>query len=453
MSSEGKFEEVVTLLERHLREHPRDVESWLMLAQHSYWTGDIARTRRFFDRAVESIPRDENIRLAYARFSMETGDYDGALHALAPLGSDNADAEVIRGTIAWWKGDLGRAQRHFREALSLDGGHEEAYQSLNAIRADARPWIRIRGDRATDTQPLASVASGVEAGLFLGPLHAIGLDVRASRFELDDSATGATDASVIYRGYWPVLRLETDIAGGAVFATDETHLTGSFRLGARLLEGVRLDASWQRAPYRYTVASLAEPILKNDLQLGAAIEKRGWLGEAAGRLESFPDGNRKRVFYGWLLAPLVSTSSLSLHAGYAFGYQDTDEHRFSVTMASSPAPNRPPRWEGRYVPYHTPLDERVHSLTGNVRWRISSVITLTAGGAYGFVGSERAPFVYLAGRAPMIDVYTRSIHPWNARLGVAAALTTAVSAEFALSHMNTAWYEATVFGLSLHTRL
>jgi tetratricopeptide (TPR) repeat protein len=379
MSSEGEFEEVVSLLQAHVLANPHDAESWLMLVEHSYWTGDLTRTRRLFDSAIQRNPHHEDLHLSYARFLMETGDFAGASRALLPLRSGTAEAEVIRGTIAWWSGYLGRAQRHFREALRLDDQHEEAEQSLQAIRAGARPWLRIRGDRTSDTQPLASLASGIEVGFYLSPLHTIGLDARSTRFELAGPNAGATDASLRYRGYWPIFRLESEIGGGAVFVANETHLTGSFRIGARLADGMSIDASWHRTPYRYTLASVLEPVLKTDLQLRAVGKRYGWLAESAGRLETFPDGNQKRVLYGWILAPVLSTSSFKLHAGYAFGYQDTDEHRFAVTMTATPTPNRPPRWEGQYVPYHTPLSEQVHSATGNVQWRLTETIALTAG--------------------------------------------------------------------------
>jgi hypothetical protein len=46
----------------------------------------------------------------------------------------------------------------------------------------------------------------------------------------------------------------------------------------------------------------------------------------------------------------------------------------------------------------------------------------------------------------MIDFYTRPINPWNVRIGVTATLIPATTAEIAVSHMSTAWYDLTVVG-------
>jgi thioredoxin-like negative regulator of GroEL len=78
MSSEGEFEEVVSLLQAHVLANPHDAESWLMLVEHSYWTGDLTRTRRLFDSAIQRNPHHEDLHLSYARFLMETGDFAGA---------------------------------------------------------------------------------------------------------------------------------------------------------------------------------------------------------------------------------------------------------------------------------------------------------------------------------------------------------------------------------------
>jgi Tfp pilus assembly protein PilF len=452
LSAQGQFRAAVDLLEPYVQRHPEDVESWILLAQNRYWLGDVSGADRSFREALARHPERDDLRIAYARFLAEQSDRRAAQGVLRPIGSGHADAEALRGTLAWWAGDLTSAARHFENVLRADENHSEALVGLNAIRAGARPWLRASVAGGRDNQPLTELGVRTQSGVFVTPLQSIQADIRHARFQASESSVPIMFASAAHTGYWPAIRLESDISGGALFRPETTLLIGRLGAGIRLPGGFNVGAHWERRPYFYTEASVSQAVFSSQLQAGVAFDNGGWLGEAAARREAFMDGNEKHVLFGWLMAPLVNTDALVVQLGYAFGYQNTSEHRFTPVLTSTPGPNQLPTWEGRYIPYHTPINEQVHSITGNVVVRAGTAITLRSGGSYAVLASEDAPFVYLWGRAPMVGIDTRAINPWTIRAGVEATLTSSIVLHLDATHLSTAWYEASTLALSLYSR-
>ncbi len=453
LSDSGAYTAVVELLEPFVERHPSSAEAWRLLAQHRYWSRDLRGARSTYEKALRRHPSNADLRLSYARFLMENGEADRAAEVLRPLGSDNAEAEAIRGTIAWWAGDLTQAARYFKSALSTTPDHAEAASALASIRGGARPWIRVGGEGGADSQPLSKSGASAEAGFFITPLQTLRAELTHTRFATRDSVRPVTFASAGLRGFLPAAKLETDVAAGVISRTDSTDWTARLDAGFRLPYGLRAGARWERKPYLYTAASISEDVMTTAMQVHVSADKSGWLGEAALGHERFPDDNGKAMIYGWFMAPVLRTEGLWLQAGYAYGYQNTAEHRYTPVITNTPGPARPPTWEGRYDPYYTPLNQHTHSVTGSIALWPSRILTVRANGSYGIFGSEDTPFVYLAGRAPMTGVYNHAIHPWNARGSIAAAVSPMVTIQLEGSHMATTWYDASTLTLSVYVRL
>ncbi|HUF09375.1 MAG TPA: tetratricopeptide repeat protein, partial [Rhodothermales bacterium] len=184
MSAEGRFGAVVELLNPYLEKHPEDASAWLMLAQHAYWSGQTDSAGQTFEEALRIHANHNPLRLAHARFLMETGHLAKADMVLAPLGRNNAEAETIKGTIAWWRGHLTSAAKCFRNALRLDPDQQEAESGLSSIGLATRPWMYSSGLTGTDTQPLSSLRLSVQGGAFLTPLQAVRIDIQQARVDM-----------------------------------------------------------------------------------------------------------------------------------------------------------------------------------------------------------------------------------------------------------------------------
>jgi tetratricopeptide (TPR) repeat protein len=429
---------------------PSDATSWEALARNRYWAGDARGAREAYEAGLALHPEHLPLRLGHARLLVDLQDGPAARRALRPLRTHPeaaAEAERLLGNLAYWRGDLDRAGRHFLHALAHDPSHAEARGRWEEIRALSRPWLRLNGGGLTDTQPVRGAHAEAEAGVFLSPLHTVSVSAGDRRFEAADSARGFQSARLAYRAYWPAIRLDTELAAGPLWrAGSAADWTGRAALGLRLPGHVTATLAAERSAYLYTEASLFEPVTTTTAsgRLGWA-PTTGWLGEAGLARIAFPDANAQSNAYAWALAPLAAGAWGAVQAGYAFSYQHADSTRFGVVLTASPRPNQPARFEGRYAPYYTPDRLSAHSLTWAARAEPHRHVTLRAGGSYGVFASEQAPFVTTLrpGGPPLVGTYDNQFHPWEARASLEARGLGPVTASAEVRHARTAFYDVT----------
>jgi len=437
------FRGAAAVLERHLAAHPEDVSAARMLAQTLYWMGDRKGAAARYEAALTRFPRDERLRLDYARMLAETGRGSRAREVLS--GTGGAEAEVILGTLAYWEGDLTAARARLRRARTLDAGNAEAARILDEIAAAASSWVRLSAGVRTDDQPLDRAALVSEAGWHATPLRAVAVRVEPQRYAAPEGLD-VLAAEAALRDYWPALRTEVEAAAGVLQRGGAAagEWTGRLALGVRLPRGAALRGRVERAPYFWTVASLSEPVVTESASGALAwSDPTGWMGEAGSAVQRFPDANRVRSAHAWLLAPLVRGPGARIGAGYAFGAQDADESRFV------PARGGDRSGGGRYEPYYTPEQVLVHSAIGSLSVPAGAV-RFDANGSYGFRATEMAPGAGTAGAR--VSFAERSFHPWSARAALALALSRGVSLSVEGEHARTAFYAATSVGAGLTWR-
>lgn len=453
LSSTGRFEDVIILLEPYIDEHPGDVDVWIMLARHRYWTDDRTGALGDFEQAIRLHPNHGDLRLAFAEFLSETGRLRAAARVIRPVERDDSETHALKGRIAWWRGDLTSAKDHFEQVVRLGAGNVEASTALDAINAASRPWLDVRVGAADDTQPLANYETGLRAGIYLNPLHTFAVVPVWARYDAGPSSEAVAGGELEYGGYWPTVRTELRLAAGGRSHLDTLRFTGRAEAATRIAGGITTSLLVERAPYFHTVTSIGQSILTTTAGAAVTLDRPGWLGEAAVRREVYPDENRKQVAFAWLMRTLVETDVVKLDAGYAYSFEDSDESRFFPVLSSAPRPGRPPGWTGRYLPYYTPLNYRTHSATATVTLRPHERVTLGGGGTFTFLGHEDAPYVYSVGPAPATGVYRHEIQPWEVRASLTVDLSRSASASIRVSHLSKTWYEATNVGLSFNVRL
>lgn len=427
------------LLERHLAAHPDDADAARMLAQTLYWTGDRAAAGARYEEALRRWPEDPWLRLDYGRMLVETGRGGRAAEVLEPLrggGPAAAGAEALLATAAYWRGDLTAAARGFRRALRLEPDHAEALRQLGEIRALAAPWVRVGAVHRRDTQPLERSAFSVEAGWHPTPLRALAARVEPQHF----GAAGGSDAfsaEASLRDYRPALRTELEAAAGIVRrgAGLGDEWTGRLGLGVRLPRGAVVRGAAERAPYFWTVGSLAEPTFTEAVSAALAWDDpAGWMGEAGYALQRFPDDNLLASAHVWLLAPLVRAGGARLSAGYAFGIQDAAESRWVPSAAAG---------EGVYHPYYTPEMARAHSAVAALALPLGGAARLSVDGSYGFHARERAPALAPTEGAASAE---RGFTPWRARGALSAGAGPGVTLALEGERSRTAFYTLTTVG-------
>jgi tetratricopeptide (TPR) repeat protein len=420
-----------TLLREHVATHPEDVHALRMLAQTLYWMGRVDAARSVYETGLTRFPADSVLRLDYARMLVETDQREHARTLLHPLRTTPlaADAEALLGTLAYWGGDLSAARKHFTDALRHDGQHSDARRQLDEIRQQSAPWITFGASLRCDDQPVEQSAGNAEVGMYLTPLHRLTVRAEPQRYRAAGTQQ-IVEASARWQGYWPRLRVETELGAGTIGrgVQPQHDWTGHAAAGLRLPQGFALRARVDRSPYHWTTSSLSTPVMTESAGGMLGWHRRGWLGEAGHSLQRFPDGNRAQSAHAWLLAPLPLAAPIRLQAGYGFSFQDAEESRF--------VPGAAPGVAGRYEPYYTPDDQRIHSAIGSLGVALGRALTLQASGAYGVVATEIAPPPDLTTAA-----VRRSHHPWNARASANFALSRDISVGLAGEHMKAAYYE------------
>ncbi len=440
------FAGAAAALRRHLAEHPGDGEALRLLAQTLYWDGRREPARGAYEQALALHPGDTRLRLDYARMLAETGGARRASAVLEPVpteGSAGAEAETLRGTLAYWSGDPATAAARFRAALRLDPERTEARRLLDEIRAAAAPRASVAASARRDGQPLDRAAVAVEAGWHPSVAHAVSLRAEPQRYTARGVEASLFQGEIGVRSAWPGGPVETELAAGAVQRTAGADWTGRAAVGLRLPAHLVVRLRAERATYLWTVASLEEPVTT---RTGAVLlewsDPRGWLGQLGAGVDRYPDANQVRSAHAWILAPVVRTRAATLQLGYGFGAQDADESRF-VPLAGTPP-------SGEYAPYYTPMGMHSHSLTGAVE-AAGGGFALRAGGAYGVAAREDAPFA-IGGPGTQPGWYSRSFHPWNARAHADVRLAPGASVALEAEHFRTAFYDYTAGSVGIVLR-
>jgi hypothetical protein len=210
---------------------------------------------------------------------------------------------------------------------------------------------------------------------------------------------------------------------------------GSLRL--RLTRDLSIEARAERAPYFATESSLLVPVMTNSGSGRLALSHPGgWLGEAAFRMERFPDSNSVRSAYAWGLAPVVRQDQVTLRVGYALASQDANESRFS----------------GSYRPYYTPENILSQSALAHLSIRPHPRSSITVRGSYGFSAREDAPGLRPGAGNPVLMFERRSFTPWNAFASLDTDLSPGMTLSASIESMKTAFYHATSAGVRVSYR-
>ncbi len=443
----GDLGGAATLLRSHLAQWPDDGDAARLLAQTLYWMKDIPAARRAYEDALARHPDDTTLTLQYAGMLAETGQRDRARKLVLPLTqfpASRAGAETLLGTLAYWEGDLAGAQRLFTQALRDNPDQQDARRQLQEILATCASWVRVSSGIRHDDQPLDRAAFGFEARWFATPLVPVTVHVEpAGYWQTGVIGAGAQEAAladVTVAGYSPSLRLETEMAGGLVYRSygaQAADWQGHALAGIRLTPSVALRARVERAPYFYTTASLATPVMMEAAAGSLHLDSpRGWLGEAGYQRQRYPDANIVTSAYAWLLAPLVHRGGNEFQLGYAVASDTADQSRFVLINAAQPYQPGDPRFStaGVYAPYYTPNNLLAHSAIGALAVRASKTTTLRLSGAYAVRATEDAPALLVSNRQVQRTFVRRTLTPWNGRgsleFGVSRALAVAITADF-----------------------
>ncbi|MBV6433261.1 MAG: hypothetical protein IANPNBLG_03439 [Bryobacteraceae bacterium] len=143
MATSGKRPQAIALLERHLREHPRDIDSRLMYGIILSWEGRYEDSRRALDAVLETSPDYTDAREALIRVEMWS-DHPDRAERLAREGQSR-DPGNVNYLLARVKAlrDLKHEKAALelaRNLLELEPGNKEAQHLREQLVESNRKW-------------------------------------------------------------------------------------------------------------------------------------------------------------------------------------------------------------------------------------------------------------------------------------------------------------------------
>lgn len=224
-----KYAESAALLERQLREEPRNYAAWMLLGLCRLQTGEAAKAEESFLAAQRLQPTNSAVYYSLARARFLLGRFEEAVAAAQESrrhGESEARVHELLARIAQERGDFTRALEEYRAALKAEPALSMAAsgEALMLFRLGRYPEARSAAQAALRMNPADAQAKGIlERAPLTAPDISVG-PVRPVRFTRRNSLDFILE-------HFPTAEkhLPSTMAGGlAVFDFDNDGLADIF---------------------------------------------------------------------------------------------------------------------------------------------------------------------------------------------------------------------------------
>ena len=345
-------------------------------------------------------PSDADLRLDFARVLYELGLPHRAATVLAPVSSARLEVSHLR--------------RQLEGALA--------------------PWVNLAVRFGADDQPLQNLDLQLEFVRLLSDRVSIRAWTQPRVLETPESETRQTRIDAVVGVSWRASGVSVGVHAGASGAAAAWKPIGTGMIGVSLTRHVELSAFARRIPYEHTLASVDSLLLVSSVDAGVdAANAPRWAGAARIRVDWFGDANAVTTLYAWLLAPMTSW----LRVGYAAGWEDSRESRWTADPSAVRRPGPPGRADtipGIYSPYYTPAEVTTHSALVATQLNLGRN-QLRARAALPIYAREQAPVLLGGiGQNTVFATFPRRYQPWTVAAGwsldVSSALRWSIDAEY-----------------------
>ncbi len=456
----GRLEEAATLFRRAVAADPSRPAPALLLAETLAWQKRFDEAEAVYRDAIERFGASRDARLGLGRVLLWDGRYRDARIVLSSILVDDANDVDAREELArswYWSGDFRAAAREFRRVVALDPRREDARRALDEIRLASSPLYAIRAFHRSDDQPYQVGRAAVDLTLFSDPLTR--WNVTAGAWRLDEPAGEGAFLGVETEIPLPALRLTIAPALRLLsFPDGEDELLGGLRVSRKISGSASLSIAASRTELLLNREAADDHPYVTDLlaQFDFSTDE-GVLARARVGASRFHDGNDGVFADAYVLAPVRRTPRLTVSAGMAAAYRDTDEGRFRFEGVSA-APSAPGsysyRWEGVYDPYWTPLALRelraIASVGSGTAAKTFWNVQLSGGSAHDR-GISFGPPAGVDPRppTPFETEYARSYRPWSGTAALEFPIAGAARLRFDYEHTRSVYYEADEFRAAL----
>jgi tetratricopeptide (TPR) repeat protein len=196
LAEEGDLDGAIELYTAHLERHPDDTATRRQLARTLSWSGRMRPALALYDDLVAAAPHDTELRLEQASVLAWDGQLTESARALGPLrGVAPARVERMLGDLHRWGGARAAAARHYRAAVLLGDGGEDAragaqYLAEQTDVAEAAPTFSAMQDSDRFNQRRVVVEARRRHGIATEVVAAVTYNDYEQRGERIDSVRG-----------------------------------------------------------------------------------------------------------------------------------------------------------------------------------------------------------------------------------------------------------------------
>lgn len=389
--------------------------------------------------AQEAPAQEAPASLERARELRANGRYGRAVEVLRRYLAVHPDQAEVRWYLAetlYWAERPAAARDQLRRALRRNPGMEGARDLWWELQSILAPRFTLALAYEDDDQPLTSLGSESTATVPVGSTLELVGDAAYRRLEAaaEDARVLAGRLGLALEPPASPIRAEFRL-GGTRGPEGRGGWIGAGGLEVELPGGLALRGTGRRWSDRNTATSLDTLLLVESLSATLSrSDPTGWSGEVGGSVDRYPGGNTVRAYHAWILAPLLTSGADAFRVGYGFSYHDAEATTFAP-RAAGPGEGAG-RSDGRYDPYYTPEEVRIHDAVAAARLSLPSGVVLSADGSVGLHAVEQAP----GGGPGGITFSEREFRPWRLRGRLSADLTPALGFRGTASYRKDAFF-------------
>jgi len=463
----GKIKESLAILGHYHKNHPKELYANWIYAQVAYQSHKLSLASGLYEQAVRLSPDDNVLRLDYAKFLVNTGNFrkaDVQLTKYTAINISNPEPWYYLAKINYWKGKNKESLALLDNLLRNVPGYTPAQLLRDQILRELSPWLSMDASYSSDDQPMNMLNPAIRGGLYRSNL--VGLDFRivapvSFRSGKNFYAAGFSIGNRFHLSK-PNMNFYLNLG---VYDLNTLHTigwTGDFKIEKNLLRKVTVWAEILRKPYLSTESSLGTPVFENHLTLAASLNNPDhWNGRLSFEGSTFStDNNSIKAFCGWIFVPAIKTRRFDFHFGYGYNYSTAKESRFT---SEKPLSEILSAWDpavpisGIYNPYFTPKDQQVHSLLAIIQIRAAERLKFTVNINGGFYATTQYPYLFLEKDASGSIFIQRasekkSFNPVSVNAGMDWQVSGSIDLHAQADCSKTIYYTTQTFSISLRKR-
>ena len=462
--NDKKIDDAIYMLRQCEKTHRNNIDIKRLLGQALYWSKDFNSTITYFRQAIQENPNANILKMDLGRILFEMNDLSNSKYLIEEYfrkNPDDIEAPILLATIEYWNGKSTRkALRFLAPVFARYPANPRALSLRDEIHRVSAPWIKIKPEYYTDSQPFRVSVLSAESGWYGSSLFQPSIQIQHRN--LDDGYVNHQAESFQFSNKSALLKLKSEvIVKGGLFNSQWTgnqYWMGSFELNKKLSKSLIFSGSIDHSPYLFTVNSLRTNVFQTNY--GAALNLEnfdGWSGKLVSNLLHFDDNNQVQSFSAWALAPIVKSSFIKLNLGYAYHTATSQTNRFVATKTIDEIVSgyyQGYTVAGFYDPYYTPQNLTIHSVLGNVSIQVAKSLSLECKSNVGLYAVSDNPYLFLnldnRARLVLDKGYSQmNYHPWEVKGKINWIISNAVSLDAEYTYRKTLFFDSKLVTIGL----